>query len=161
MNSETVKKYFSCSTILNQMLQVQKRLDCFKLCTRQNNCEYLKYKLNNCSLYLFLSFYESLKDGSFWFKNKNDKIFTDSTITNEICNYSLLTRNYPISNLTNNGFQIVYDQFYSHSTIYSDICLRSIEASLLGIYLSKSTSKNNTYDTSDPLRLSWHFNSGG
>ncbi|CAF0966961.1 unnamed protein product, partial [Brachionus calyciflorus] len=124
ITNQTLKKYFAFSTNLNQILQVHKRFDCFKICSRQNNCEYLKYNLNNCSLYLSLSFNESLEDGSFWFKNKSHKIFSDFTSINSstiLSNYSLLTRNYPISNLTNNGFQKVYDQFYSHVTMYSDL----------------------------------------
>ena len=89
MNNETLKKYFSCSTILNQIKLVPNRLNCFKLCSRQNNCEYLKYKSKNCSLYLSLSFNESIEDGSFWFKNKNDKISNYCTMTNELSKYFL------------------------------------------------------------------------
>ncbi|CAF1030617.1 unnamed protein product [Brachionus calyciflorus] len=133
MNNQTHKKYFSCSTILNQMLQAQKRFDCFKLGSRQNNCDYLKYKLNNCSLYLYLSFNESLEDGSFWFKNKNDKISNDCTMTKYLNSYPNLTRNYPISNLINNGFQIVYDQFYSLGTMYSDMSLAKSYCNLSSI----------------------------
>ncbi|CAF0997441.1 unnamed protein product, partial [Brachionus calyciflorus] len=130
--------------------------------------------------------------------------------------YPNLTRNYPISNLIDNGFQIVYDQFYSHGTMYSDMSLaksycnsNSIlcaggsltnsdilelvacgncyqifrnttlnSPNLIGSvywYMTPgksfgfspiytiSQSSADTYDTSDPLRLSWHFDkiSGG
>ncbi|CAF0962669.1 unnamed protein product [Brachionus calyciflorus] len=117
MNNETLKTYFSQTTIFNQMLQVQKRFDCFKFCSLiQNKCQYLKYKSNNCSLYFSLSSNESLDDGTFWYKNKNDTILADD-------NYPLLARNYSISSLTNNGFQKVYDQFYSNYTMYSDLAI--------------------------------------
>ena len=78
MNEETLKKYLSQTTIFNQILQVQKRLDCFKLCSLvQNNCQYLRYKSNNCSLYFSLSSNESLEDGTFWYKYKKDTILAD------------------------------------------------------------------------------------
>ncbi|CAF0865388.1 unnamed protein product [Brachionus calyciflorus] len=126
ITSQTLKKYFSCSTILNQISNVQKRVDCFKICSRQNNCEYLKFNSNNCFLYLSLSFNEPLGDGTFWYKNKKGKIFADcttTTITTTVAfNYnSVLTTKYSISYLINNGFQKVYDQFYSHRTMSSDL----------------------------------------
>ncbi|CAF1098867.1 unnamed protein product, partial [Brachionus calyciflorus] len=126
ITNQTLKKHFSSSTILNEMFQVQKSVVCFKLCSRRNSCEYLKYQSENCSLYLSLSFNENLEDGNFWYKNNNDMIFADcttSTGTAILSNFSLLATNYPVSNLTNLGFQIVYDQFYSNSTIYSDLTL--------------------------------------
>ncbi|CAF1122101.1 unnamed protein product, partial [Brachionus calyciflorus] len=130
--------------------------------------------------------------------------------------YSLLTRNYPISNLINTGYQIVYNQLYSHYTsslnlmsaksicnynsilcaggslANSDIlelvacgnCFQvltnttSNSPNLVGtVYwymtsplsfgfspiFSITQSSADTYDKSDPFRLSWHLDqtSGG
>ncbi|CAF1054990.1 unnamed protein product [Brachionus calyciflorus] len=127
MSIHTPKEYFSCFTSFIQMLQVEKfSLDCLMICSRQNNCRYLKLKSSYCFLYSSLSFNEILDSDDIWFKNIEDKNFVGctnsiSTTSTTFNNDSLLARNYSISNLINIGFQKVYDRFYSHSTSFSEL----------------------------------------
>ncbi|CAF0922766.1 unnamed protein product [Brachionus calyciflorus] len=192
-----------------------RRFDCFKHCSQQNNCEYLKYKSNECFLYLSLSSNEPLDNGTFWFKYNQNKIFsgcTITTITTTAAFYynSGLATNYSISSMINNGFEKVFDKFYSHQTNYSDIanatrncnsnsifcaggglinsdfldlvacgnCFQILTNTTLNTpklvgsvywYLTPGKSfgfspsfkitqaTSDTYNESDPLRLSWHI----
>ncbi|CAF1111037.1 unnamed protein product [Brachionus calyciflorus] len=127
MSIDTPKEYFSCFTSFNQMLQVEKfGLDCFMICSRQNNCRYLKFNSNYCFPYSSLSFNELLNSDDIWFKNIEDKNFvvctnSISTTTTTFRIDSLLARNYPISNLISIGFQKVYEKYYSFPTTSSDL----------------------------------------
>ncbi|CAF1082112.1 unnamed protein product [Brachionus calyciflorus] len=87
------------------------KFDCFVLCSKKHNCYFVQFKQNNCSLYNLIKIDNLTLDGSFWFKKNID--------------YPGLTTKYPLKSLTNVGFRLIYDQFYSHAT--SSIVLDNIK----------------------------------
>ncbi|CAF0991711.1 unnamed protein product [Brachionus calyciflorus] len=97
-------------TNMTENFWIRNKFHCLGLCSQNENCFFVQYKQNNCSLFYSVMINDLILDGTFWHK----KILIKEE-------YPGLTTNYPLSYLISLGFTLIYDQYYSHATTSAEL----------------------------------------